>query len=115
MTQRRKALSDMRTAIRDNLDEATASFWSNAQLLRMINRAKDYVWLEAKKLKGQDYFQISRTSLDGTVTILGESYACTDFEIVAGTRTYTLPPDFTGDLHLIECITSGQEFLKFAT
>ena len=47
----RKALSDLRTAVRDNLDEASASFWSNAQLLRFINRAKDRVWVEVRKLK----------------------------------------------------------------
>lgn len=107
----KRALSDLRTAVRDNLDEPTPAFWTNAQLLRFINRAKNRVWNEAKKLKA-DYFDVTRTSTDGSLTILGETYAATGFQIVAGTRDYTLPPDFS-EMRLIEVTTSGYEHVRF--
>lgn len=107
----RKSLSDMRTAIRDNLDESTASFWTNAQLLRFINRAKDRVWTEVRKLK-DDYFLVQRASTDGSVTILGATYATSSFAIVAGTRNYTLPPDFS-EMKLIEVTTANYETVRF--
>ena len=109
--ERYKSLSDVRTSVRDNLDESSASFWSNAQLLRYINRSKDRVWNRVKALNA-DYFNISRTSLDGALTILGESYTCTSFQIVAGTTDYNLPPDFS-EMKLVECITSGYEQIRF--
>lgn len=107
----RKTLLNLRTAVRDNLDEVSPSFWSDAQLLRSINRARDRVWTEVKRLK-DDYFLVSRTSLDGTLTILAESYAATSFQIVAGTKEYALPFDVS-ELKLIECLTSGYEHVRF--
>lgn len=107
----RKTWLELRTAIRDNLDEIDPSFFSDAQLLRSTNRAKDRVWNEVKRLK-DDWFVTSRTSLDGTLTILTESYAATGFELVAGTREYTLPFDVS-EVKLIEVITSGYEWVKF--
>lgn len=107
----RKTLLELRTAVRDNLDEASPSFWTDAQLLRALNRAKDRTWNEVKRLK-DDYFMLSRTSLDGTLTILTESYAATSFQIVAGTREYTLPFDVS-EVKLIEVTTSGFEHVRF--
>lgn len=107
----RKSLSDMRTAVRDRLDESTAAFWTNAQLTRYINRAKDRVWNRVKALN-DDYFTVTRVSTDGSLTILGETYAATSFQIVAGTRDYTLPPDFS-EMKLINVTTSGYEDVRF--
>lgn len=107
----RKTLLDLRTAVRDNLDEATASFWSNAQLNRYINRAKDRVWNRVKALN-EDYFTITRASTDGSLTILGETYAASSFQIVSGTRDYTLPPDFS-EMKLIEVTTDNYEDVRF--
>ena len=107
----RKTLLELRTAVRDNLDEASASFWTDAQLLRNLNRAKDRTWNEVKKLK-DDYFILNRTSTSGTLTILTESYAATGFQIVATTREYTLPFDVS-EVKLIEVITSGYEQVRF--
>lgn len=107
----RKTLSNLRTAVRDNVDEATAAFWTNAQLLRFINRAKDRVWVEVRKLK-DDFFLINRTSLDGSLTILGSTYDASSFRLVATTKEYTLPSDVV-ELKLIECITSGYESTRF--
>ena len=106
-----RSLSTLRTAVRANLDEATAAFWTNAQLLIYLNRSKNRVWREVRKLK-EDFFLIQRTSTDGALTILGESYTASSFAIVAGTRTYTLPPDFV-EMKLIEVTTSGYEFVRF--
>ena len=108
----RRTLSDLRLAIRDNLDESTAAFWTNAQLNRFINRAKDRAWTEVRKLKS-DYFLTNRVSTDGTVTILGESYDTASFQIPTGnTFTRTLPPDFT-EMKRIEVTTSTYEDVQF--
>lgn len=107
----RKTLGSLRSAVRARVDEATAAFWTNAILNLYINDARNRCWGEVRKLK-DDYFDVQRTSLDGTVYILDTAYACTGFQIVAGTREYTLPPDFH-ELRLIECITSGHEALRF--
>jgi hypothetical protein len=108
----RKALSDLRTSVRDNLDEVTPSFWSNDRLNRAINRAKDRVWTEVRKLK-EDYFMITRSSTNGIATIFGDTYDTSLFRISnAGTLTYQLPPDFA-EMKLIECITSGYEYVRF--
>ena len=37
--------------VRDVLDESSASFWTDAQLLRYLNRAKDRVWSRIRELK----------------------------------------------------------------
>lgn len=109
----RKTLSGLRTAVRDNLDESTASFWTNAQLNRFLNRAKDLVWVEMRKLRPDDYFVTNRASTDGTVTILSESYATSSFQIPTGnTFTRTLPPDFA-EMKRIEVITSDYEWVQF--
>lgn len=97
--------------VRDLLDESSASFWTDLQLKRYINAAKDRVWSRVKALNA-DYFDVSRTSLDGALTIQGESYTATAFQIVAGTRDYVLPPDFS-EMRLIEVITSSYEDVRF--
>lgn len=106
-----RTLSQLRSAVRLNLDEASASFWSNADLLIYLNRAKDRVANEVRKLK-DDFFTVTRTSGDGTLTILSESYAASSFAIVAGTTTYTMPPDLL-EMKLIEVTTSGYETVRF--
>lgn len=106
-----KTLANIRTAVRDVLDESSASFWSDAQLNRYINRAKDRVWNRVKSLN-EDYFAVTRRSTDGSLTILGETYSAASFAIAAGTRDYTLPPDFA-EMRLIRCITTGFEDIRF--
>lgn len=106
-----KRLSDLRTAVRDRLDESTAAFWTDAQLNRYLNRAKDRVWSRVRALE-EDYFDTSRTSQDGSLTILGETYAASSFKITSGTSDYTLPPDFA-EMRAMEVITSGYEWVLF--
>ena len=76
-----------------------------------IDQAYQLVWLEVKRLKA-DYMTVERTSLDGSVTILGEAYTTSSFALAAGTTRYTLPPD-VAEIKLIECITSGYESVMF--
>lgn len=106
-----KTLGDLRLLVRDQLDEANASFWTESQITRYINRAKDRVWDRLKALN-ESYCTVTRTSLDGTLTIQGESYLASSFRLVAGTYDYTLPPDLD-EIKLIECVTSGHEDLTF--
>lgn len=106
-----RTLTQLRTAVRDVLDESSASFWTDAQLNRYINRAKDRVWNRVKALN-EDYFTVTRSSTDGSLTILSESYNASSFAIAADTRDYTLPPDFS-EMKLIECITDSYEDIRF--
>jgi hypothetical protein len=107
----RRTYADLVLGVRDNLDEATASFWTADTIKRTMTRAADIVWLELRKIRA-DYFLTSRASTDGSVTIYGDSYATSNFAIVAGTKEYTLPADLA-EVKLIECITSGYEDVEF--
>ena len=106
-----KTLTLLRSSVRRYLDESTASFWTNAALTEYLNEAKDRVWAEVKALK-DDYFMVTRSSTDGSLTILTDTYAASSFAIVAGTTTYTMPPDLS-EMKLIEVITSGYESVRF--
>ena len=88
----RRTVTQVLLDVRSNFDEVSASFWSDAQLTAFINHAYHLVWMEVKRIKA-DYFTVERTSLDGSVTILGEAYATSSFALVANTTRYTLPPD----------------------
>ena len=65
MATQRAILSDMRTAVRDNLDEATAAFWTDARLNRNLSRAAHLVWQEVRKTHA-DYGLVTRLSTDGS-------------------------------------------------
>ncbi len=106
----RKTLLEMVTAIRTNLDEVSPSFWAAADIPQFLNRAKDRVWSEVRKTR-QDYFEVTRDSLDSPLTILGETYDPASFRLVAGVRDYTLPPDFQ-EMMSNRCVTSGFEWLR---
>lgn len=106
-----KTLTDLVTMVRDNIDETTPSFWTAAEVIRFLNKAKDRVAAEVRKLK-DDAFSVTRLSTDGALTILGESYAASGFAVAVGTRDYTLPPDLL-EVSLIEVVTSGYEGIRF--
>jgi len=105
-----KTLAAMRLLVRDQLDESSASFWTDAQLLRYLNRAQSRVW-NRLKAANEYYCTVTRTSNDGALTIQGESYTASAFRIVAGTSDYVLPPDFD-QMSTIEVITLGYEELS---
>lgn len=107
----RRSLALLRGKVRQNLDEASPGFWTEANIVDAINAAKDRVWQEVRKAS-QSYFVTVRSSTDGALTILGEAYAASSFAIAASTRDYTLPPDFA-EMQAIECITAGQEHVRF--
>ena len=108
----RRTRLQLRTAVRANLDEASPSFWTNDNLNQFLNTSKDRVWQEVRKAK-QGYFDVTRTSLDGAITVVGEAYDCTFFRTVAGTRDYALPHDF-GALQEARCLTAGFEWVRLA-
>ncbi|HZH39650.1 MAG TPA: hypothetical protein VFD85_01495 [Gemmatimonadales bacterium] len=113
MAAPRKTRAQLETAIRTNLDEISPSFWATQDIPQYINRAKDRVAMEVRKVKG-DYLEVTRTSLDGAVTILGEAYDTANFRTVPGTTDYTLPPDFQ-EMVSIRCRTAGYEWLRLAS
>ena len=111
MAAPRKTVTELLLDVRTNLDENTASFWTDTQLIAYINQAQEMVWSRVKSLK-DDYFDVQRSSTDGSVTILGESYDTSGFAIAASTTSYTLPPDMD-ELKLIEVLTTGYEHVRF--
>jgi len=112
MAAPRKTVAQLLAPCRVNLDERTSAFWEDSALIGFLDQAQHICWMEVKKLKGDDYFDIERNSTDGVVTILGESYDCAGFAIAASTTNYTLPPD-VAEVKLIECLTSNYEHVTF--
>ena len=108
----RKTLLEMTIAIRTNWDEISPSFWPPGDPPQYINRAKDRVWMQVRQAN-QGYFEDTRDSLDGVVSILGENYDCSSFRIVPGVRDFTLPPDFA-TLVSNRCVTSSYEWLRLS-
>ena len=90
--------------VRDNLSEplsaaellnaSAGSTWTNAVLLKNLNKAKDRAWAIIKRVR-ENYFQTSDT-----------------LSLVAGTKEYALATNFR---HLvgIKCTTGGYESLRF--
>lgn len=107
----RKTRAELLTAVRSNLDEATASFWSDTELYNFINRAKDKVWIEVRKLKA-DFFVKNLDTDDGSVTLHGESFDTSTLAISVGGTEITLPHDFH-EMKYIEVTTSGYEDVRF--
>lgn len=106
----RKTLGEMVTATRTNLDEIVPSFWAAADIPQFLNRAKDRVVLEVRKAH-QDWLALTRTSLDGALTILNTAYDASAFRTIPGTRDYLLPPDLS-ELLDVQCLTSSYEWLR---
>jgi len=104
-------LLQLRNDVRINLDEASAAFWTDAQLNRFISQAADEVWAEVRKVK-QDYFLIGRGSTDGTVNIFGQPWDTSTMALQRGAPGLQLPPDFA-ELKSIRVITPGYEHIIF--
>lgn len=85
-----KTLKNARDAVRDNIQEASAAFWSDAELNRYINRAKDDL-ATAISLVNENFFLESDT-----------------ISVVAGTTKYELDAGFFR-LKNIRTTTSGKE------
>lgn len=106
-----KTLSDLRTAVRDALDEPTPARWANAQLDRYLNQAMFRVWNEVRRLR-KDYFVRALASTDETVQVLCENYDTANLAVTVNGTTMELPADFA-ELVLFEVTTSGREQLRF--
>lgn len=106
-----KTRAELLAAVRSNLDEASSSFWTDAELYNFLIRAKDKTWMEVTKLQ-ENFFTRTLASTDGSVTILGSSYATSGLAITAGGGTLALPPDFAS-LKALDVITSGYEYVQF--
>lgn len=106
-----KTRAELLTAVRSNLDESTASFWTDTELYNFLIRAKDKVWMEVTKLQ-ENFFTRVLNSTGGSVTILGATYATSNLGITVGGSTLTLPGDFAS-LKSLEVITSDYEWVPF--
>lgn len=110
MTTGRITLADLRAAVRDNLDELEAAFWSDARLNRCLTRAADFVLNEVRKVRN-DYLTNSLATTSGTVTIYGNPFDCTYMGITAGQGVIFLPPDFL-EFRLVESIEPDYEWVR---
>jgi len=106
-----RTAGDMLEAVRDNLDERNPSFWLDDQIYRYLTRAADSVHTECRKLKA-DYHLTGHSSLDGILTIFGESYDTAQLRYMTDSYGFELPPDLL-ELKLVECITPSYEWVTF--
>ena len=72
------SITDMTTLVRDNLDEAVAGYWTDAEIQRKIVRRYRELWSRIIAIR-DDWF---KSAVPATVTL------------VAGTLKYALPADF---------------------
>lgn len=91
-----RTLLEMRTAIRDSLEEAAAGYWSDAELTRRVVRAQNDLWRRIMQIRKG--FFISATA--GTISI------------VSGTDKYTLAANFYR-MKSIRITTAGQQGITF--
>lgn len=90
------SISDMTTLVRDNLDEAAAGYWSDAEIQRKIVRRYRELWSRIISIR-DDWF---KSSAPATVTL------------VAGTLKYALAADFFR-VATMRTTTSGKEFVQW--
>lgn len=90
------SLTTMTTLIRDNLDEATASYWTDAEIQRKIVRRFRELWSRIIGIR-DDWF---KSSTAATVTL------------VSGTLKYALAADFYR-VATIRTTTSGKESVQW--
>lgn len=72
-------LTTLTTVVRDNIDELSASYWSDAEIQRKIVRRYRQLWSRIIALR-DDWF---KSTIPATISILAD-----------GTLKYTLPADF---------------------
>lgn len=89
-------LTTMTTLIRDNLDEATAGYWSDAEIQRKIVRRFRELWSRIISIR-DDWF---KSTAPATITL------------VANTLKYTLPADYYRTA-TIRTTTSGKESVQW--
>lgn len=89
-------LTTMTLLIRDNLDEAAAGYWSDAEIQRKIVRRFRELWSRIISIR-DDWF---KSTIPATVTL------------VAGTLKYALPADFFRTC-TIRTTTSGKESVQW--
>ena len=106
-----KTLTALTTTIRRLVDETTAARWTAAQVTAAVNEAKDRVYSAVRRMRA-DYFYKTVDSDDGSLTILGETYASSGMAVTVGGTTLTLPPDMA-EVKLIQTITSNYEDVRW--
>lgn len=90
-------LTTLTTVIRDHLDEATAGYWSDAEIQRQIVRAYRRLW--SKIIAMRDDWFLSATP--ATISVLAD-----------GTLKYAFPSDFFR-VSSIRTSTSGKEYVRW--
>lgn len=94
------SVATMITVIRDNVDEATAGYWSDAEITRRIVRQFRSLWSRMIAIR-DDWF---RSATPGTMTL------------VAGTSRYTFAGMSVSDFFRVATLrttTSGKEAVKW--
>lgn len=90
-------LTAVTTVVRDNLDEATAAYWSDAEIQRKIVRRYRQLWSRIIGIR-DDWF---KSTTGATITVPGD-----------GTIRFTLPADFFRVCN-IRTSTSGRQYIQW--
>lgn len=93
-------LASVRTIVRDNLDEASAAYWTDVELNRKIVSSYRRLWKRIMSLR-EDYFQATSAA---TITI------------VSGQTRYTSTDGINSAFYRIKSMrttTSGKEFIRW--
>lgn len=106
MALTRRTMLDVVTNVRDDLDEpydatGNSNFWSQADIVRRINKGLRWVWQVARNDKGSRWHVRRLLSTDPVVTIYGEPYNPAAFGLVENRTELILPPDL-GELLMLE-------------
>lgn len=102
-------MADLVEEVRSDLDEPyapppdTTNFWSQAEIVRQINRGLRQVWQIVRNDKGSEWFVRKLRSSDPPLTIYGEPYNPAGFRGVQNKTELILPPDL-GELLFLEPI-----------
>lgn len=93
------------------INQTTSAQFTQAELLSWANDAKDKIEKRLRTVH-QDYNLVFRSSTDASFRWDGFTYAPSNFQLVSGTQSYTLPPDVL-EVRRIRAITAGEEARGF--
>jgi hypothetical protein len=102
-----QTMQDLVDQVRDDLDEPyaappdTTNFWSQAFIVKQINRGLRTVWQTIRNDKGSEWCVRRLRSDDPVLTIYGQPYNPKAFRAVTNQTELILPPDL-GELLFIE-------------
>lgn len=85
--------------------------WTQEERLQALNNSYSEICKLIRRNR-RDHFTIRRLSTDGSVFIRNQTFNCGNFQIVSGTASYTMPPDYL-EIRGVRPLTAGRESVTF--